>query len=567
MSNNPYGQPYGYGQQAYGQPPYGQQPYGQPPFGQPQMPMPTQYGQGYYQPPPQGYGYGQPPQPSSQSEKPTQTSVDISNSKPSDGEWKKSKIEFNDKPKFQDLWAAFLYIATVVVTIVITVVSIKHLEIDNMYVKNNKTSSSYKYNSSSNGNGYNYYNKRGLKLNTSQKEPTTTSFIILLASSLGSAVLLTLFYMMLVQKFTGKMIKGTFILSIILNIIYAFVAFLANPIFGFIMIIFAGLYVLCYFFWRGRIPFAKVVLKTVCSVTKRFPATIFIGFLGCVASVIWSVITMVTLAATLSWPNAQKDPLNPNVAYVIYIFLIFSFYFTSQVINNTVHVTIAGVFATYYFRGVNQGNKIEIDVKNPTASSLKRALTTSFGSVCYGSLIISIVNTLRYLATQTRQEAAEDENYLLCAISCCIECILSCIEDGIEYFNKYAFTEVAIYGKSYCQAAKDTWTLCKARGIEALINDDIIGNVLGIGALAISCLSAVVTFVVGYILDIETITIAIFSGVSFIAGLLIFSVVAQVITSGVATTFVCLCEDPDALHQTKPELWEKVRDTYPSVVL
>ena len=72
MSNNPYGQPYGYGQQAYGQPPYGQQPYGQPPFGQPQMPMPTQYGQGYYQPPPQGYGYGQPPQPSSQSEKPTQ---------------------------------------------------------------------------------------------------------------------------------------------------------------------------------------------------------------------------------------------------------------------------------------------------------------------------------------------------------------------------------------------------------------------------------------------------------------------------------------------------------------
>jgi len=48
---------------------------------------------------------------------------------------------------------------------------------------------------------------------------------------------------------------------------------------------------------------------------------------------------------------------------------------------------------------------------------------------------------------------------------------------------------------------------------------------------------------------------------------MIFSVIAQVINSGVATTFVCICEDPDALRHTKPELWEKVRDTYPSVVL
>jgi len=560
MSNNPYGQPYG-----YGQPPYGQQPYGQPPYGQPQMPMPNQYGQGYYQPPPpaQGYGYGQPPQPSPQDQKPTKTEIDMTSAnKPDDGEWKKSKIEFNDKPKYQDLWAALLYVATVVVTLVLTFVSVKNMDVNKIYVKKTKPSSTKYSNSYSN----NYYYKRAFKLNTSNENPSTPQYLTLIASSLGSAVLLTLFYMMLVQKFTGKMIKGTFIISIILNFVYAIVAFLASPIMGAVMLLFAGLYLLCYFFWRSRFPFAKVMLKTVCSVTKRFPATIFVGFLGCIISVVWCVVIMITLAATMSWPNNEKNPLNPNVAYVLYVFIVFSLYFTSQVINNTVHVTIAGVFATYYFRGVNQGNKIEVDVKNPTAASLKRALTTSFGSICYGSLIIAIINTLRYLATQTKHEAAEDENYILCLIACCVECILSCLEDGIEYFNVYAFTEVAIYGKSYCQAAKDTWTLCKARGIEALINDNIVGSVLMIGALAVSCLSAVITFVVGFIFGIEVVTVGIFAGVSFIAGLWIFSVVAQVINSGVASTFVCLCEDPDALRQTKPELWEKVRDTYPSIV-
>jgi len=574
MSSN-YGQQPPYG---YGQPPYGQPPYGQPAYGQPQMPMPNQYGQqGYYQPPPQGYGQPQKP-------KPTQASVNISD-KPIDGEYK-SKIQFNDKPKFQDLWAALVYIATVAVTIVIGVISIPKMDLNNLYGttttsssgKKNKINNSYNsYNSNAyndnayNDNSYNdngYYYKRAFSINQDEQKPATLAQIfILLGSSFGGAAILTLFYMMLVQKFTGKMIKGTFILSILLNLVYAVVTFLFHPIIGIIMLLFAGLYVLCYFFWRSRIPFAKVMLKTVCTVTKKYPATLFIGFLGCVLSVIWySFISVTTIAAMSVFGNSEKYP--SGIAYVIYVFLLFSFYYSSQVINNTVHVTISGVFATYYFRGVHEPgtNNIEIDVKNPTAASLKRALTTSFGSICFGSLLIALVNTLRALATQTKHEAAEDQDYLLCILACCIECILSCIEDGIEYFNIYAFTEVAIYGKPYCQAAKDTWTLCKARGIEALINDNIIGNVLGIGALAIACLSAVITFIVGVVFSIYIGTVAIFSGLSFLAGLMIFLVVSKVINSGVATTFVCLCEDPDALRHTKPELWEKVRDTYPSIV-
>lgn len=45
----------------------------------------------------------------------------------------------------------------------------------------------------------------------------------------------------------------------------------------------------------------------------------------------------------------------------------------------------------------------------------------------------------------------------------------------------------------------------------------------------------------------------------FLIGSSMFSTISTVISSGVATTFVCLAEDPEALRRSKPELFEKVK--------
>ena len=64
-----------------------------------------------------------------------------------------------------------------------------------------------------------------------------------------------------------------------------------------------------------------------------------------------------------------------------------------------------------------------------------------------------------------------------------MECLLSCLDKLVTYFNVYAFTQVAIYGKTYCEAANDTWALFKRVGMEAIINDDIIGGVLAFASI------------------------------------------------------------------------------------
>jgi hypothetical protein len=78
-------------------------------------------------------------------------------------------------------------------------------------------------------------------------------------------------------------------------------------------------------------------------------------------------------------------------------------------------------------------------------------------------------------------------------IACCADCIIGCIEGLVRWFNRYAYIEIggldllrlratlaeskflALYGKPYIGAAKDVWSLMKDRGIDALVNDSLVG--------------------------------------------------------------------------------------------
>lgn len=109
--------------------------------------------------------------------------------------------------------------------------------------------------------------------------------------------------------------------------------------------------------------------------------------------------------------------------------------------------------------------------KTPILDAQKRAIWNSFGSICLGSLIVAIIQTFRFLI----QQAMRGENEI---IQCIVMCLINCLDSMVEYFNKYAYTEIALYGKTYVNASKDAWQLLKARGFEAVINDDLTGGLV-----------------------------------------------------------------------------------------
>jgi len=268
---------------------------------------------------------------------------------------------------------------------------------------------------------------------------------------------------------------------------------------------------------------------------------------------ITSIMSMYLSNAT----SATYTPPSNGLVFVCCLYYVFSYYWFAQVVRNVVHVSCSGVYATWYFLG---GDNAQMPA-NPTLGAFKRAMTTSFGSVCFGSLIVALIQTLRWVVRVFKRACGP--------LACILECILICIEGIVRYFNRYAYAQVAIYGKTFCEAARDTWDLFGREGMHMIVNDDLIGNVFMIGILLIALLTGGGALGIAYAAlsgpdtsDATGINIALLYAVLFgIVGLCIAASTAgsimSVVDSGVATIFVCFAMDKFALQRNSPELFQK----------
>jgi hypothetical protein len=234
------------------------------------------------------------------------------------------------------------------------------------------------------------------------------------------------------------------------------------------------------------------------------------------------------------------------------MFLFFlSFYWTAQVIANVVHVTAAGAVATWYFLAPNNMPP------GAVRGAFKRAMWNSFGSICFGSFIVAVIQAIRAMVESQRGS----ENGF---VRCLVLCILRCIENMLNYFNIYAFTRVAIYGDSYCKAAKDTWALFMNRGLTMLINDDLTGGVMMLACFFAGLMAMIVVMLVAYTL-VTPLYMVIWGLVALLVGYALTLCAVVVVRSGVATIFVCLADDPAALAQTKPEHYQRFADAWKQI--
>jgi len=315
---------------------------------------------------------------------------------------------------------------------------------------------------------------------------------------------------------------------------------LVRNIIGAILLGVFALFAIFYFYMiRNRIPFAVEMIKSVVSVIQRYPATQVTAYLSILVQVAWICLW--------SFAGIVSQRFNGTMTSVAAIFLIFSLYWVSEVIKNVVHVTVSGVIATVYFMG-------DMMPANPTLGALKRSLTTSFGSICLGSLIVSIIKTIRALVRMLR---SENNSILLCLA----DCILGCIDNLVQYFNHYAYCQVAIYGKSFVDAAKSTWHLIQYAGLEAIANDNLIDGVLWMGVLFNALLTGAAAIAVSYVFGDPSVAFVMFF-VGFVIGFLMMILGMQAVDSGIACTFVCFAEDRDALQRTNPLLYQRLVETY-----
>lgn len=183
-----------------------------------------------------------------------------------------------------------------------------------------------------------------------------------------------------------------------------------------------------------------------------------------------------------------------------------------------------------------------------TWPSFKRAVTTSFGSICFGALFLSIIRA----AHQVLLEMQESKNN---ACTCVASCLLRLVDSIATYFNRYAFTYVAMYGTSFVESGRDAFALFKSKGLTVLINDQLVSNVFTFLSFGAAVLIALVGYGFAMAFGLDGGYKAVLAGVGFMVGLLVCAIVLSIVDSAVATVFVCWADAKDVLQKSAPELY------------
>ncbi len=514
----------------------------------PQQSYQQQGGQSYYPPPPQMQGsapYHNNNQQQQQPYKYNGNGFSSGDSKmplaPANFEGERFQPK---KPKFRDPIFALFFLAVFAGFIALSVISLRSYSISNVP-------------GGLNGSGIG----RTLNYHTA----------ILLMLSCAVALGLSIIYIFLVKTFTRAILEVTLALSVIINIAYCVLLWVRGfTSAAIIFTIFAVFSVIAYFFMRKRIPLTKLFLLAIIRASNEYKSAYVTALVGLLVQTAFSVWWAWTLVATYQrfTPNAAAAGSSASSGAVtgLVVFLVFAFYYISEVLKNVWFTTVAGIYGVWYY------NESPKKVSGAALSSFRRASTYSLGSIAFGSLITAILDILRAIVNVIQRQQAAEGDLVGTIIACIAGCCLSFLDWAISYFNHYAYISIALYGNSYIQAAKETWRLLMDRGLTALVNDVLVNIVFTIGSYIIAVLTALFAYV--YLRQSDPSYAQTDSGYYSVIVLYAFGLGINIaltlgsgsIGSGVSTLFVGLAEDPHLLAQKDPQLFSAIQAQYPRIV-
>ncbi|DAZ95251.1 TPA: hypothetical protein N0F65_002363 [Lagenidium giganteum] len=326
------------------------------------------------------------------------------------------------------------------------------------------------------------------------------------------------------------------------------------------------LYVCCI---HKRIKFAAAHLKVAGSAVFRLPMTLVVATVMVFAQFGWAVCWVVgslgimfhqdyiKVSSVCTSGNCQITTSSGAVIGVLFGMLVIYFW-GSFVLKNIVGVTVAGTVAAWK----NASNAAFI-----TMGAWLRAMTLNLGSICFGSLVVAILEAIRQILNLLMHMASESGN---CAAACligCVSCLIGCIESWIEFFNRFAYTYVGCYGYSFVTASRHVFQLFKSKGWSAIVNDDLTNNVFFMGNLTVGAITAYIGVRLVHDTDKSQLTMfdkpeAIVGFFAFFVGYSINNLFMSVIASAVTTVFVLWAEDPHGWELTRPDHYATLHNAW-----
>jgi len=411
------------------------------------------------------------------------------------------------------------------------------------------------------------------------KKAGLKAVLVAMISSVIVACVLSVFFLVMLRCCTKLIVWATLLFAPTVSLLFA-ASFVIFPkfwnfedkntglMFCALLAVPALLMLTCYCMcWRKLIDFTASILHAVTGVLQQHLGLCVVALVSLLFSVAWTILcatAVVAVSDRLIKNQHDCDTENPprgksigagsfcgpdySIGLYALTFMIFAWGVT--VFQNVGHTTNCGVFGRWYF------NK-----PASVASSLWVSLTTSFGSICFGSLIVAFISAVE--ATLRAFRSNNGRNTVTKIALCLLDCLISCIRDMMEAFSYFTYVQVASRGLSFWSSARVTFTLCKWDNLFALVATTLVGNVCTLGSLMCGLLSGLVGYILGArfvpqdLSKDEVSNIHVVNIVSaMILGVVTARTILNVLRSGFATIVVCWAENKEALRTLHNGLYD-----------
>jgi Plasma-membrane choline transporter len=230
-------------------------------------------------------------------------------------------------------------------------------------------------------------------------------------------------------------------------------------------------------------------------------------------------------------------------------------------LQNVIHVTVSGIVGTWWFAPREAQSAFSPAIMD----SFSRATSYSFGSICFGSLLVAIIQTVERIVHSMRHR--EQNSVMLCIM----ECLLSFLQRVGKYFNKWAFVYVGLYGYDYVTAGRKALELFQSRGWSSIISDNLVYRMLMLVCIVVGAVSGLVGM---FLADLSGWADPLFGAdyvhapmflIGFGIGFSLAFILMGVVISAVDSVIVCFAEAPGefesyhpALHRNMVNAWTQV---------
>jgi hypothetical protein len=200
---------------------------------------------------------------------------------------------------------------------------------------------------------------------------------------------------------------------------------------------------------------------------------------------------------------AFKACAKPQFYNGMFFIMLLNMIWVCTTLSNIVHCTTAGAVASWWVDRTG----VVTETTPAVTYSFIRSITSSLGSISLGSLMVSLVKAfrtvLRFCGDRLKLfnsipcVSGQHRTRLIALQANCMQCVeffLKILDRLMEFFNRYAFCYIAIYGTSFFESSKSVLTLLRSRGLTAVMNDDIVETILSVGHLLIAIICGLLAY-------------------------------------------------------------------------